>query len=181
MHGSVTPVAMRNVNVGWVWSKDWFHEGHVDGVHFGDQHTWSTVLAPWLYFCLLNASNGSLQKMDVQQLDLICGDCQSNRGRRWGTQVLRCVIKFVWKIMKWCSSFGPSRLPEQLSWSAMESWCDCRVPIYLQRILFRLRGLREWGGLTTTEAFSLKKFFYSRLCGYSKKWNNQPSLGMVQK
>ena len=34
----------------------------------------------------------------------------------------------------------------------MESWCDCRVPIYLQRILFRLRGLREWGGLTTTEA-----------------------------
>ena len=90
-----------------------FMKGHVDGVHFGDQLTWSTVLAPWSYFCWLNASNGPHQKVDRPQLDLVGGDCQSNRGRRWGTQVLACAIEVVWKIMKWCSFLDQVRLLEE--------------------------------------------------------------------
>ena len=166
----------------WTWvgfdQRYCFMKGHVDGVHFGDQLTWSTVLAPWSYFCWLNASNGPHQKVDRPQLDLVGGDCQSNRGRRWGTQVLACAIEVVWKIMKWCSFLDQVDSPKNLCWFTTESWCDCRVQFYLQWFLFVLRGLREWGGLLLRR-LSLKNSLFAIMWVF-QEIKHQPSLEMVQ-
>ena len=174
MHRSVTPMAMRNVNVGWVWSKVGFtmdmSMGSILETTQLDGPSWhlDCISACWMH--QMAPSNRWMYRnwtLFVEIVNRIVG----GGGHKWTGM---SVNKLIWKIKMWRSFFGRCRPPEQLPWFAMESWCDCRVPIYLQRFLFRLRGLREWGGLCTRR-LSLKNSFIRR-CGYSTKKNTQPSL-----